>query len=80
MIDKKALCFTSDIYNQNYYFLKYWTREQFERVVGIDSNNSGGMTVFKDGNIYIWIESIEESESLTMARLVLAEALIIGVW
>ena len=58
-MNKKALYFTSDIYNQEYFFLKYWSREQFEKVIGVDLSNSGGMTVFKDGVIYIWVESLE---------------------
>lgn len=58
MIERKALKFVADVYQQEFFFLKYWSREQFESVLSVDSSNSGGMTVFKDGCIYIWIEDI----------------------
>lgn len=58
MSDKKALRFVADVYQQEFFFLKYWSRKQFETTLNIDSNNSGGMTVLKDGIVYIWIESI----------------------
>lgn len=59
MKDKLALKFTSDLYQQDFYFLKYWTRKQFELITGVDAANSGGMTVLKDGNIYIWVEDLK---------------------
>lgn len=58
-MNKKALHFISDIYQQRFFFLKYWSRDQFEKVLNIDSNNSGAMTVYKEGDIYIWVESFD---------------------
>ena len=58
MSEKKALRFMVDVYQQEYFFLKYWSREQFESVLGIDSSNSSAMTVLKDGAVYICVEKI----------------------
>lgn len=58
MSDKKALRFVADIYQQEFFFLKYWSREQFENTLGIDSSYCGAMTVFKDGKVYIWVEDV----------------------
>lgn len=53
---KKAIFFTSDLYHQNYYFLKDWTREELEKALGLDSGGAGGLTVLKEDSIFIWVE------------------------
>ena len=58
MSDKKALRFVADVYQQEYLFLRYWSRDQFERLLGIDSSHSSAMTVLKDGSVYIWIDKV----------------------
>jgi hypothetical protein len=59
MKGKKALRFVADVYQQEFFFLKYWSREDFEIALGVDSINSGAMTVLKNGIIYIWVDSIK---------------------
>jgi hypothetical protein len=59
MRNKKAVSFYSDLYRQNYYFLKKWDRRQVEELLGIQTGRSAGITSVKDGAIYIWIENCE---------------------
>lgn len=56
---KKALVFFNDTYHQNFCFLKDWTREQVEKTIGIDTGGSGGITIFKDDMIFIWVDNLD---------------------
>lgn len=65
MKTKKALSFYLDLYRQQYYFLKDWTREQVEKTLGIDTGVCGGITCHKEGIIYIWVSDIYSDEGVS---------------
>jgi hypothetical protein len=52
---RKALCFQSDLYHQDFLYLHKWPLKAVEEIMGPLGENCGGAADMKDGIIYIWV-------------------------
>lgn len=55
----KAITFYSDIYRQNFHFLKGWTLPEVEALAGQEIECASGVTFECGDAIFLWVTSLE---------------------